>query len=231
MATGRSTRESQVRRRPPSTGRPAPARGRPRAPIAGSAWRTPPTRRAESRSGVTILVKFLLGFAVIAFSAAIVLAGTGILSRAVSGIGTSLAGFIGQTQPPSAGPIRRPAPRRPRVRDARDHLHARTTRSTCPGSVPASVAGRTGYTVSSPAASAGRRPVDLASVPVGPTTVFGVEKVPLKVGVNVLTARIEGPAGDSPEGPQIYVDRGPEAPVGEDHLAGEGATVNGPRRA
>jgi hypothetical protein len=226
MATGRPTRESQVRRRPPSTGRPAPVRGRPRAPIAGSAWRTPPTRRAEPRSGFTIVVKILLGFAVIAFSAAIILAGTGILSRAVSGIGTSLAGFIGQTEPPSAAPSAVPLPDAPVFAMPGITSTADDTIDLS-GSVPASVAGRSGYTVVVSGGLRGEAPEDLASVPVGPTTVFGVEKVPLKVGVNVLTARIQGPAGDSPEGPQILVIVDRKPPSVKITSPEDGATVNG----
>jgi hypothetical protein len=226
MATGRSPRESQVRRRPPSTGRPAPVRGRPRAPVAGSAWRTPPPRRVERRAGLTVFVKILLGFAVIAFSAAIVLAGTGLLSRAVSGIGTSLAGFIGQTEAPTAAPSAVPLPDAPVFAMPQTTSTAEDTIDLS-GSVPASVAGRSGYTVIVSGGLRGETPADLASVPVGPTTVFGVEKVPLKVGVNELTARIEGPAGDSPEGPQILVIVDRKPPTVKIVTPEDGATVNG----
>jgi hypothetical protein len=172
-------------------------------------------------------VKILLGFAVIAFSAAIVLAGTGILSRAVSGIGTSLAGFIGQTEAPaSTVPSIVPLP------DAPVFAMPGTTSTTedtidLSGSVPASVAGRSGYSVVVSGGLRGEAPEDLVSVPVGPTTVFGVEKVPLKVGVNVLTARIEGPAGDSPEGPQILVIVDRKPPSVKIESPKDGATVNG----
>jgi hypothetical protein len=228
MATGRSTRESQVRRRPPSTGRPAPGRTRPRSPIAGTAWRTPTAqRRTEPRFGFTLVVKVLLGFAVIAFSAAILLAGTGLLSRAVSGIGTSLAGFIGQTEPPaSVAPSVVPLPDAPVFAMPKTTATAEDTIDLS-GSVPASVAGRSGYTVIVSGGLRGEDPEDLVTVPVGPTTVFGVEKVPLKAGVNVLTARIQGPAGDSPESPQILVVVDRKPPSVKITAPEDGQTVNG----
>jgi hypothetical protein len=95
------------------------------------------------------------------------------------------------------------------------------------GSVPASVAGRSGYSVIVSGGLRGETPEDLVSVPVGPTTVFGVEKVPLKVGVNELTARIEGPAGDSPEGPKILVIVDRKPPTVKIVTPADGATVNG----
>ena len=50
------------------------------------------------------------------------------------------------------------------------------------GSVPASVSGRTGYTVVVSGGLRGEPPATLASVAVGETTVFTVQQVPLKVG-------------------------------------------------
>ncbi len=225
MATGRPTRESQVRRCPPSTGRPAPARGRPRAPIAGSAWRTPP-RRISERSGLPLFVKVILGFAILALGGAIVLAGTGLLSRAVAGIGTSLAGFIDQSEAPTPTASAVPLPDAPVFAMPGVTQTAEDTIDVS-GSVPASVAGRSGYEVIVSGGLRGEKAVDLVKVAVGPTTVFSVEKVPLQLGVNVLTARISGPAGDSPEGPSVLVIVDRKPPTVKITAPKDGATVNG----
>ena len=58
------------------------------------------------------------------------------------------------------------------------------------------------------------------------TTVFSVTKVPLKVGVNVLTARISGPAGDSPESAAVLVIVDRKAPTVKITSPADGATVN-----
>ena len=225
MATGRPTRESQVRRRPPSTGRPAPVRGRPRTPIAGSAWRTPP-RRIREHSGLPLFVKVILGFAILALGGAIVLAGTGILSRAVSGIGSSLAGFIGQSEAPASTASAVPLPDAPVFAMPGVTQTAGDTIDVS-GSVPASVAGRGGYEVIVSGGLRGEKAVDLARVAVGPTTVFGIEKVPLQLGVNVLTARISGPSGDSPEGPSVLVIVDRKPPTVKITEPKDGATING----
>jgi hypothetical protein len=225
MATGPSTRGSQVRRRPPSTGKPAPVRGRPRTPVAGSAWRTPP-RRIEQRSGLPLFAKLTLGFAILALGGAIVLAGTGFLSRAVSGVGTSLAGFMGKTEAPTSGPSAVPLPDAPVFA-----MPGQTSTSDdvidLSGSVPASVAGRAGYQVVISGGLRGEKAVDVARVNVGPTTVFGVAGVPLQAGVNVFTARIAGPSGDSPESPSILVIVDRKPPTVKITSPEDGAKVNG----
>ncbi len=226
MATGPSTRGPQVRRRPPSTGKPAPARGRPRSPVAGNAWRPPAPRRIEQRSGLPLFAKLTLGFAILALGGAIVLAGTGLLSRAVSGVGTSLAGFMGETQAPTSGPTSVPLPDAPvfampgQTSTAEDVIDLS-------GSVPASVAGRAGYEVVISGGLRGEKPADIARVDVGPTTVFGVPNVPLQAGVNVFTARIAGPAGDSPESPSILVIVDRKPPTVKITSPTDGAKVNG----
>jgi hypothetical protein len=225
MATRGTDRSPQVRRRPPSTGKPGRPSSRPPASISGTPWRTPPPRRVAGPSGLPLVVKIVLSFAVIALGGAVLLASTGVLSRAVSGVGSSLAGFLGQAATASPSPSAVPLP------DAPAFAMPTTTYTNAnaidmSGSVPASVTGRTGYTVVVSGGLRGQTPSTLASVAVGETTVFTVPQVPLKAGVNVLTARIVGPAGESPDSTSVLVVVDTKAPAVKITSPTDGATVN-----
>jgi hypothetical protein len=225
MAPGRSTRPPQVRRRPTPTGQPRPIGSRPRGTISGRAWRPDPSR-APAPGGLPIFAKLVMGFAVVALGGAVLLAAMGMLGGAVSGIGSGLAGMIG------AAPTESPAPSAVPLPDAPSFALPGTSYTSeetvdLSGSVPASVTGRTGYTVVVSGGLKGQDPVDLAEVTVGETTVFSIEKVPLRIGVNVLTARISGPAGDSPASEPIYVAVDLKPPPIAITSPDEGATVNG----
>jgi hypothetical protein len=224
MATRGTDRSPQVRRRPPSTGTPVRPASRPPASIAGTPWRTPP-RRVAGPAGLPLLVKVILGFAIIALGGAVLLASTGMLSRAVSGIGSSLAGFLGQPAEATPSPSAVPLP------DAPAFAMPTTTYTSADaidvsGSVPASVTGRAGYTVVVAGGLRGEPSSTLASVAVGETTVFTVPQVPLKVGVNVLSARIVGPTGESPESTTVLVVVDRKAPTVTITAPEDGATVN-----
>ena len=176
-------------------------------------------------SGLPLVVKMVLGFAIIALGGAVLLASTGVLGRAVSGVGSSLAGFLGQAPAATVAPSAVPLP------DAPEFAMPTTTYTSgdtidVSGSVPASVTGRTGYTVVVSGGLRGESPTNLASVAVGGTTVFTVAQVPLKVGVNVLTARIVGPAGESPDSTSVLVVVDRKAPTVKITSPKDGATVN-----
>ncbi len=192
--------------------------------MAGTPWRTPP-RRVSGPSGLPLIVKVVLGFAIVALGGAVLLASTGILGRAVSGVGSSLAGMIGGAPTESATPSSIPLPDAPAFAMPSVTYTSGGTIDVA-GSVPASVAGQAGYTIVVSGGLRGKKPADIASVPVGRTTVFSVAKVPLAVGVNVLAARIVGPAGDSPESASVLVvvDRTP--PTVKIASPQDGATVN-----
>lgn len=224
MATRGTDRSPQVRRRPPPTGKQGRPPSRPPASIAGTPWRTPP-RRVAGPGGLPLVVKAALGFAIVALGGAVLLASTGVLSRAVSGIGSSLAGFLGQAPAATASPSAVP------LLDAPAFAMPTTTYTSADaidmsGSVPASVTGRSGYTVVVSGGLRGASATDLASVAVGETTVFTVTQVPLKVGVNVLTARIVGPNGEGPESTSVLVVVDRKPPTVKITSPTDGATVN-----
>jgi hypothetical protein len=167
-----------------------------------------------------------MGLAVVALGGAVLLAAMGMLGGAVSGIGAGLAGMIG------AAPTDSPVPSVVPLPDAPSFALPGTTYTSeetvdVQGSVPASVTGKTGYTVVVSGGLKGQDAVDLAEVTVGETTVFSIEKVPLRIGVNVLTARISGPAGDSPASDPIYVAVDLKPPPISITSPDDGATVNG----
>src|SRR5439155_23617033 len=87
MTTRRAVRPSQVRPRPPSTGRPAPERTRPRT--------TPPVipsrhRPIEHRRGLPLPARILLALSVILLGGVILYASTGQLGKLVAGFGASM---------------------------------------------------------------------------------------------------------------------------------------------
>jgi len=192
--------------------------------MAGTPWRTPP-RRVAAPSGLPLIVKVVLGFAILALGGAVLLASTGILGRAVSGVGSSLAGLLGESPAASLAPSSIPLPDAPAFAMPSVTYTSSDTIDVS-GSVPASVSGLGGYSIVVSGGLRGTKPTDIASVPVGQTTVFSVPNVPLVVGVNVLTARIAGPAGDSPDSRSVLVvvDRTP--PSLKITSPQEGATVN-----
>lgn len=194
--------------------------------MAGTAWRTPP-RRVSGSSGLPLLVKVVLVFAIVALGGAVLLASTGLLGRAVSGIGSSLAGFLGEAPAATASPSAVPLPDAPAIAMPSTTYTGDETIDVS-GSIPASVAGRSGYTVVVSGGLRGEQPADLAGIDVGETTVFFVPDIPLKAGVNVLTARIVGPAGDSPDSAAVLVVVDRKAPTVKITSPKDGVSINGP---
>src|SRR5512134_2202792 len=91
MTTRRDHRQTHVRPRPPSTGRPAPVKVRPRAPA--------PTRLSVHRPiqrdrGLPIIAKLGLVAAVALLGATILYVGAGGLGKAFNGVTAALAGFV-----------------------------------------------------------------------------------------------------------------------------------------
>ena len=91
MSTRRSTRSSQVRPRPPSTGRPEPARVKPRSP---GPTRVGPHRGIQRNSGLPLHVRLLLALSVVALGAVVLVAATGQLAKLVSGVGSAVGGIV-----------------------------------------------------------------------------------------------------------------------------------------
>lgn len=102
MTTRRGHRQTHVRPRPPSTGRPTPVKVKPRAPG--------PTRLAGHRpiqrsNGLPLIVRLGLIAAVLALCGGVLYVGANGVGMVVGGIGSTISGFIaGVTSTPTPAP-------------------------------------------------------------------------------------------------------------------------------
>jgi hypothetical protein len=91
MTTRRDPRQTHVRPRPPSNGRPAPVRTRPRAP---SSTRLSIHRPIERNRGLPLIAKIGLVVAIALLGVAVLYVGSGGLARVFGGISGALGGFV-----------------------------------------------------------------------------------------------------------------------------------------
>lgn len=223
MTTRRDPRQTHVRPRPPSTGRPAPIKARPRAPA--------PTRLAVHRPiqrdrGLPIVAKLGLLAAVALLGVTVLYLGVGGLGGVVGGISASLGGFITSvttvpTPKPSVISVSDPPslqqPAEPYTSEATVDLVV---------TVPAEVAGdpnsriRVYLTLKDLAPA----PIQEALLAATPQTVIPVE---LTKGINDFSVTIVGPGGESDPSPVVrYVlDQAPAKIT--IYSPEEGAVVNG----
>ncbi len=198
--TARRDRPSQVRPRPPSSGRPRQLPPAPRRPVIA---RSVGLRASEPARGMPLPVRLVLSIAIVALAAVIVTTVTGALPRMVSSFGTAIGGItdsVLRTPVPSASLAAIPespalvAPENPYTNNATTSLA---------GTVPAGVAGRPGYLIRIYVALTDQEPVVIREVTVGETTSFVVEDVPLEPGRNDVSASLVGPGGESEISPAI----------------------------
>ena len=91
MTTRRDQRQTHVRPRPPSTGRPAPVKVKPRSPG--------PTRIASHRAvqrpgGLPVYWRIALVFGVVLLGALVLYAGVGGIGMLARGVSSTLGGFV-----------------------------------------------------------------------------------------------------------------------------------------
>jgi hypothetical protein len=223
MATRRDSRQTHVRPRPPSTGRPAPVKVRPRAPA--------PTRLSVHRPiqrdrGLPIAAKLGLIAAVAVLGITVLYVGAGGLGTAFNGITTSLAGFITNiTEAPT------PRPSLPSVSDPpslQQPIEPYTAESTVDliVTVPAAVVGDPDSRIRVYLALKDQAPAPIQEAPIASTaqTVIPVE---LTKGINDFSVTIVGPGGESDPSPVVrYVlDQAPAKIT--IYSPKEGAVVNG----
>lgn len=91
MTPRRGGRTSQVRPRPPSTGRPAPERIRARPPVTGRVATRP---RLQQRRGLPLAARLVLAVAIVALGAFVTYTATGGLGQIVAAFGSSVEGFL-----------------------------------------------------------------------------------------------------------------------------------------
>ena len=224
MTTRRDPRQQHVRPRPPSTGRPAPIKARPRAPA--------PTRLAVHRPiqrnrGLPLIAKVGLLAAVGLLGLIVLYLGAGGLGGVVGGISSSLTGFItnitaAPTPKPSVAAISDPPSRQ---QPAEPYTAEETVDLIV--TVPSAVAGDPNSRIRVYLALKDQAPTPIQEAPLAatPQTVIPVT---LTKGINDFSVTIVGPGGESDPSPmaRYVLDQAPAkitiySPV-------EGSVVNGP---
>ncbi len=174
-----------------------------------------------------IAARLALVVAVVALAAVVVTTVTGVLPRIVTSFGTALGGITDtflKTPVPSDSLV--PIPAAPTLVSPENPYTNRPT-ATVSGTVPLDVVGRSGYVIRIYVALPDLEPVAVRDVPVGETTSFVVDELPLETGRNDVSATLVGPGGESELSPMItfVLDRSkPKITVSSPR---NGATVNG----
>ena len=224
MTTRRDHRQTHVRPRPPSTGRPAPVKVRPRAPA--------PTRLSVHRPiqrdrGLPIIAKLGLVAAVALLGATILYVGAGGLGKAFNGVTAALAGFVTNiTEAPTPRPSVPVVSDSPSLQQPAEPYTAEATVDLVV-TVPSEVVGDPDSRLRVYLALKDQDPAPIQEAPLAttPQTVIPVE---LTKGINDFTVTIVGPGGESDPSPVVrYVlDQAPaKVTIYEPK---EGAVVNGP---
>jgi Glucodextranase, domain B len=190
MTTRRGGRPSQVRPRPPSTGRPAPIKVRPRAPTPD---RLSAHRRIERGPGIALPFQLLAGVAVIALGVGVLLIANGGLGKVATVVGTTFNGLL-------ADLTKTPAPSTPDLvvadaptLEAPDEPYTNQPTVDLTGTVPAAIVGQTDSRIRIYLTLGdGNRGVAI-EVPVGTSQHFLVPGLTLSKGTNTFTATIIGP--------------------------------------
>ncbi len=198
--TSRRGRTSQVRPRPPSTGRLQPTRTRARSsassPAAG--------RRKRSSAGtLPLAARAGLAVVVVAFGALILFNAPGLVGAVFGGIGHAIGGVVdklSQTEAPSATDLILP-PAPALTVPTQPYTNQPTLDLT--GTIPNSVAGQPGYTVRIYRKAGTAANAKVAEIPVGDSPTFTVPGVALVSGSNAFTATLVDAGGESP--PSIAV--------------------------
>jgi hypothetical protein len=212
-----------VRPRPPSTGRPAPARIQPRAPVPG---RAVGHRRIERSRGLPFLTRLLLVVAVGALGITVFMTATGGLGRIFAAFGDTVSGaFEGLTATPT------PRPTVALVADSPLILAPEEPYTNQPSvdlvlTLPGDVAGDPEQRVRIYLTLPEQRPAPILEVAVGATPTLVVPDVELTEGRNDFTATLVGPAGESEPSPLVTWFLDVAAPKVEITTPRDGQTVN-----
>ena len=193
MTTRRDHRQTHVRPRPPSTGRPAPVKVKPRSPG--------PTRIASHRAvqrpgGLPVYWRIALVFAVVFLGAIVLYAGVGGVGMLARGVGSTLGGFVSNvTSTPSPKATIAVVSDSPSLIQPEEPYTAVGTVDLVV-SVPPGLEGSSDHRIKIYLTLPDQAPTAIAEVEIAdaPRTVIPVE---LAKGTNDFTVSIVGPGGES----------------------------------
>jgi hypothetical protein len=193
MATRRDHRQTHVRPRPPSNGRPTPVKVKPRTPG--------PTRlsghRPVARSrGLPVIARIGLLAGVLALGLGVLYIGAGGIGVVVGGIGSTVGGFVdGVTSTPTANASMAAISNAPSLAQPSEPYTSATTVDLAV-TVPADLAGDPDHSIRVYVRLPDQDPAPIKEVPLAdaPKTIIPVE---LTEGINDFTVTIVGPGGES----------------------------------
>jgi hypothetical protein len=193
MTTRRGHRQTHVRPRPPSTGRPAPVKVKPRAPG--------PTRLAGHRPiqrsrGLPLILRLGLIAAVLALCGGVLYVGMNGVGMVVGGIGSTLGGFLdGVTSTPTPRASLLTITDPPSVQQPSEPYTAERTVDLVV-TVPTALAGNTDHRLRVYLTLPDQVPTAIQDAALASTT-RNVIPVQLEDGINDFTITIAGPSGES----------------------------------
>src|SRR6185369_5223773 len=190
MTTRRGGRPSQVRPRPPSSGRPAPITTRPRPPAPS---RLAAHRRIERGPGLALPFQLLAGVAVVALGIGVLLIANGGLGKAAAAVGSAFNGFVADLTKTPAPSAPDPTVSDPPSLEAPDEPYTNQPTVDLVGTVPAAVVGQADSRIRIYVALGKGNPGVKIEVAVGASQHFLVPGLSLSPGANTFTATIIGP--------------------------------------
>jgi Glucodextranase, domain B len=204
MTDRRGARATQVRPRPPSTGRPAPPKPRQRTT---APYRPVQHKRIERGPGLPLVAQVFLAVAIVALGGLVLYAATGQIGKVVAGVGTAVSHvFDNLGTAPSASPSAAVVAVAPTL-DAPESSYTNEGTVDITGTVPLTVIGDDTLSISLYQTLQGQKPTLIQDgIPIPNTAAFTIPAVKLVKGSNVFTARIAGDGGLGPaSAPITYV--------------------------
>lgn len=193
MTTRRDHRQTHVRPRPPSSGRSAPAKVKPRSP---GPDRLASHRPIQRDKGLPFIFKLALAAAVVVLGIGVLYVAVGGIGKVAGGIGSTLSGFVADvTSTPSPAPLDLIPADAPTLEQPAEPYTSEATADLVV-TVPAAIRGDSAYKILVFLTLPDQQPTAIQDAPVAdaPKTIIPVE---LANGINDFTVRISGPGGDS----------------------------------
>lgn len=222
MADRRSSRSSHVRPRPPSSGRPAAAPVRSRAPAPGRLAVHSPIRRSR---GVPLFGRLALAIGVIAVAFGVLYVGARGIGTVTSSVGGLVSDFVeGVTATPTPAVTPVVAPRSPTIASPSEP-YTNQPEVDLLVTVDPALAGDPDYRIRVYLALEDQPVAPIQESPLAetPRTIVPVTLTP---GINDFTVTLIGPGGESEESPLVRYVLDPDPPAIKLEAPQDGATVN-----